>query len=174
MSERAEALARRFERAHQEFVSVVEPLSEEQWRTFCPDDQCTVAALTCHVAIAIPFEVRFFTAIADGQPTEPLTWAWLAESNAEHAATHAACDQIKTIYLLNQNAANGATFIRSLDADQLTRTGHYLEGIPELTVDRWIRHVLIGHITTHLASIRSALGREPASISRPASPTPTN
>jgi hypothetical protein len=157
VSERAEALVRRFERAYQEFLSVVEPLTSDQWQTFCPEDQCTVAALTRHVAAALPFQVKMFTAIAAGQPTEPLTWAWLAESNAEDANTYAACNHAETILLLNQNAANAATFIRALNADQLTQTGNYIEGVPALTVDQWVRHILIGHITTHLASIRAAL-----------------
>ena len=162
MSERAESLARRFERAHQEFVSVVEPLSGDQWRALCPDDQCTIAALARHVAVALPFQVTIFTAIAAGQPTESLTWAWLAESNAEDATTYAACDQTETIQLLNQNATNAAAFIRSLDADQLARTGNYIEGVPALTLDQWIRHVLIGHITTHFAGIRATLDIGPA------------
>ena len=59
---------------------------------------------------------------------------------------------------LLQNAAAAATFIRALDAGQLAHTGLYVEGIPALTVDQWIRYVLIGHITTHLTSIRGALG----------------
>ena len=111
MSERAESLARRFERAYQEFVSVVEPLSADQWRADCPDDQCTVAALTHHVAIALPFQVRIFTAMAAGQPTEPLTWNWLADSNAEDAATFATCDHAETIGLLNRNAIAAAAFV---------------------------------------------------------------
>jgi hypothetical protein len=158
MSERAESLARRFERTHQEFLSVVEPLSADQWRTNCPDDQCTVAALTNHVAIALPFQVRVFTAMTAGQPTEALTWDWLAESNAEDAATFAACGHAETIGLLNRNAVAAAAFVRSLDVDQLARSGLYIEDVPALTVDQWIRHVLIGHLTNHLASIRVALG----------------
>jgi hypothetical protein len=160
MSDRAEALARRFERAHREFIDVVEPLPTDQWLAYCPDDQCTVAALAHHVAIAYPFLVRIFTAIAAGEPTEVLTWAWLAASNAEDAKTFATCDRDETVQLLNQNADDAAAFIRSLGTDQLARTGLYNEGVPALTVDQWIRHVLIGHITTHLAGIRSALGLE--------------
>jgi hypothetical protein len=157
MSERAESLARRFERAHQEFLSVVEPLTPEQWHTFCSDDQCTIAALTSHVAIALPFQVVRFTAIAAGQPTEPLTWAWLAQTNAEDANTYAACDHTESIKQLNQNATTTASFIRSLNADHLAHSGTYIEGVPALTLDQWIRHVLIGHITTHLTSIRGTL-----------------
>ncbi len=55
MADRAEALARRFERAHQEFASVVAPLSADHWRAHVPDDRSTAAAVTHHVAIALPF-----------------------------------------------------------------------------------------------------------------------
>jgi|SRR5215216_1629419 len=164
MSERAESLARRFERAHQEFLAVVEPLSADQWRADCPDDRCTVAALTHHVAIALPYQIRIFTAMAAGKRTEALTWAWLAESNADDAAVFATCDHAETIGLLNQNAVAAAAFVRSLDADHLARSGLYIEDVTALTVDQWIRHVLIGHLTSHLASIRDALGRVPIDI----------
>jgi hypothetical protein len=106
---------------------------------------------------------RCFTEIAAGRPTEFLTWARLAESNAEDAATSATCDQTETIRLLDRNAASAA-IVRALDADQLARAGPDVEGIPEFTVDRRIRQILIGHITTYLANIRSALGLEAETV----------
>jgi hypothetical protein len=157
MSARAEVLARRFEHAHEELLALAKSLSDTQWRTHVPEEQCTVAALVRHVAVAYRFEIRAFTAIANGTPVAPLTWDALARSNAQDAAAHAACARTETLALLTRNAAPAAATVRTFTDDQLARTGHYLEGLPALTLDQWLRHVLVGHITSHLASIRTAL-----------------
>jgi hypothetical protein len=165
MSDRAEALAHRFEQAHEELLALAETLSEGQWRTHVPEEQCTVAALVRHVAVAYRFEIRAFVAIANGTPGHPHTWDALAQANAEAAATHADCDRAETLSLLTRNAAKAAATVRTFTDDQLARSGHYLEGMPALTVDQWLRHVLVGHITSHLASIRTALGDVPTTQS---------
>ncbi|HEY7032525.1 MAG TPA: DinB family protein [Thermomicrobiales bacterium] len=158
MSARAETLARQFEDAHQELLTLAESLTDDQWRTHVPAEQCTVAALVHHVAVAYPFEIRAFTAIANGAPRAPLTWETLAHLNAEDAGVHADCDRTETLALLTRNATQAAAAVRSFTDDQLARSGAYLEGMPALTVDQWLRHVLVGHITGHLASIRAVIG----------------
>jgi hypothetical protein len=160
MSNRAEQLARRFEHAHQEFAAVIESLTDDQWHTPCPDEQCTVAALAHHVAVAYPYELRAFAAIATGAPRDPVTWDALAQANAADAATHATCDRAETLQLLHHNAAQTTVTVRSFTDDQLARTGHFIAGLPALTVDQWLRRVLVGHITAHLASIRTTLHPE--------------
>jgi hypothetical protein len=167
VSERAEALARRFERAHAEFVAVIAHLSDDQWQTVCADEQRTVAALAHHVAVAYTFEIDAFAAIADGRPSEALTWAFLADVNAEDGAAYAACDRDETVALLCRNAGRAAAIVRTFDDAQLAHTGYYVEGVPALTVDQWLRRVLVGHITGHLDSIRTALGLERTSPGAP-------
>jgi uncharacterized damage-inducible protein DinB len=158
MSDRADALARRFEEANQELLTVTESLSDAQWHTYIADEQCTIAAVVHHVAVAYPFEMRAFTAIANGTPIASLTWESLAHSNAADARTHANCDRSETLAILTHNAAEAAAAVRTLTDDHLARTGCYLETLPALTVDQWLRHILVGHITSHLASIRATLG----------------
>jgi uncharacterized damage-inducible protein DinB len=157
MSDRAESLARRFEQANDEFVAVAARLADDQWHTLCSTEQSTVAALAHHVAVAYPFQIRAFAAIANGAPGDPLTWDWLANVNAAAAAANAACDRAGTVGVLRDNAARAAAAVRTFDDVQLSRTGRYIDGLPALTIDQWLRHVLIGHITSHLASIRAAL-----------------
>src|SRR5262249_55721071 len=108
MSDRAETLARRFEQAHAEFLVLAETLSDSQWRTQAPDEHSPVAALVHHVAVASPFEIRAFTAIANGTPVAPLTWETLAHHNAKDAAAHADCDRPEALSLLTRNAARAA------------------------------------------------------------------
>lgn len=157
MSERARALADRFERANEEFVAVVAALPEATWRALCPDEGRTVAALARHVAFGYAVEVEAFRAIAEGQPVRTWTRAGLAEVNAEDASRYADCDQAETVALLRRNAAGAAAFVRSLSDEQLARCGVYVEELAALTVDQWIERILIGHPEGHLRSIRAVV-----------------
>jgi hypothetical protein len=158
MVARAQELAERFERAVAEFAGAVEGLSDEQWLTTCANEERTVAALTRHVAIAIPFEMRVFHAFARGHQPAPITRAWLNAMNAEDGARWAQCDRAETLALLRDNATTAAAVVRGLGAEQLQQTGRYLDDMPEpWTLEQWLERILIGHVTGHLASIRAAL-----------------
>ena len=50
MSERAEALAKRFEQVNDELIAAVEGCSDEQWRKTCSGEQWSVAVTAHHVA----------------------------------------------------------------------------------------------------------------------------
>lgn len=157
-SERAESLARRFERACSAFLETADSLNDAQWMLFCPEEQCTVAALVHHVASAMPFELRAFAPIARGEMTEPITWAFLAEVNAKDAEANATCDRTQTLELFRDNAQAATSILSGFSDEELQRRGHYVEDAPALTLDQWIRHAMIGHITNHLASLNSVIG----------------
>jgi hypothetical protein len=157
MSDRAHELAERFERASEEFAAEVERLSPEQWLTLCPEEQRTVAALARHVGMAYGFEMRAFSAMAEGRSVDPLQREDLNRFNAEDGATYAACDQTETVEMLRREAAAAAKTVRGFTDEQLGRFGAYIEGIPPRTVAEWIDSILIGHIASHLRSIRAAV-----------------
>jgi len=157
MSDQAQALAERFERAHKAFVATVLNLSDAQWQTYCPEEERTVAALTWHVASAYGVETAALRAMAIGQPVEVWARDALDRSNAEDGATYADCDRAETVELLRGNGAAAASFVRSLSDEQLARRGRYLEDLPDWTVAEWIGRVLVGHPEIHLRSIRAAL-----------------
>ena len=69
MPGRSEALAERLEQAAAEFERALTGLTDEQWRTFCPEEGRTVGVLARHVAKGIPFEMDVFRAwILQGAP----------------------------------------------------------------------------------------------------------
>jgi hypothetical protein len=156
-SERAISLAHRFERAIGEFACIAESLTDDEWTRYCPNERCTVAALVHHVAVAIAFQLQAFAPIVRGEATKPITWAFLAKVNAEDAERNAATDHTQTLELLRENAAATATVIRAFSDDDLKQSGYYVEDTPALTIDQWIRHAMIGHITSHLASLKGVI-----------------
>ncbi|HET9017774.1 MAG TPA: DinB family protein [Thermomicrobiaceae bacterium] len=157
MFDRARALAGRFEQASEEFAVAMAGLSDAEWRTLCPGEERTVAALAHHVAFGYAVEVPAFRAMAFGEPVETWTRASLDRVNAAQGQEYAECDQAETVALLRREAAAAAGFVRSLTDEQLDRSGVYLDGLPAWTVEQWITRVLTGHPVGHLASIRAAL-----------------
>ena len=159
MSQRARDLAERFEQASESFAVAMGALSDAEWRTLCPGEARTVAALAHHVAFGYVVEIAAFRAMALGQPVEGWTREGLDRVNAELGQEYAECDQAETIARLRREAAAAVAFVRGLTDEQLARSGVYLQGVPAMTVDRWIERVLTGHPAAHLSSIRAALGR---------------
>jgi hypothetical protein len=157
-SGRAAAVAEQFERAVEQAVAVFSSLRRDQWTLECPGEQRTVAAVARHIAVAIPFEMRAFTAIAAGDAFEPIRWDWLHEVNAEDGASNAEADLADTLVLLRRNATVAARTVRAMTDEQLGRSGVYVEGMPTMTVAKLLQRILVGHVTGHLASIRAAVG----------------
>lgn len=160
MSERAHELADRFERAVEEFIGVVDGLSERQWRLRCPDEERAVGVVARHVAKGIPFEMDVFRRIAAGERPATITRAQLDAMNARDAAAWADCSNEETVALLREYAAAAAAEVRGWDAAQLGRSGKYVAELPEpWTVEQWVERILIGHVAGHLGSIRAALAQ---------------
>jgi hypothetical protein len=161
MSERARALAEQFEQAVDEFIQVVDELSDAQWRLQCPTEQRSVAVVTRHVAFGIPFEMDVFREIAAGRQPAIINRAYLADMNAAHAVEWAECTKHDTLELMRSQAATAAAEVRQLSDAQLARAGKYLDELPEAwTVEQWIERILIGHVLNHLQDVRAALAAE--------------
>jgi hypothetical protein len=154
---RAVQLASQFEAANEGLVTYIQSLSATQWLAIVPNEERTVAALAHHVAWAYAVEIAAFEAIAHDGPAATVSREYLDTHNAREALEYAECDLADTIALLNQNATHAASVVASLTNEQLRRKGQYADWAPPLTVDHWIRRVLIGHIDVHLTSIRDAI-----------------
>ncbi|HUG14579.1 MAG TPA: DinB family protein [Thermomicrobiales bacterium] len=163
MSGRSDALAERFEAAVEEFIGVVEPLTDEQWRTVCPNEERSIGVLARHGAQFIPFELSYFQAFAAGRQPSMIDRNQLAEWNANHAIEWAQAPQDETLELLRERAAHAASEVLQMTDEQLAMSGRYTKEIEEpWTVEKWLDRVLIGHVFVHLQSIRETLASEGA------------
>jgi hypothetical protein len=159
-SSRAKKLALQFERANEAFISYVRALSQEQWLTLVPGEERTVAALGHHVGWDYAFEISAFEVIAAAREPTPVTRAHLVDINAVNGAEYAEVLQPEVVALLRRNGEGASAFVRALSKEQLECRGRYLDHVPAMTVEQWIRRVLIGHIEMHARSIRKALGHD--------------
>ena len=158
MSERAEALARRFEQTNEELIATVQSCSDEQWRKTCPGEQWSVGVTAHHVGTSYGPIAGFVQALATGQPVPPLTSEMLDASNAEHARQFAGCTKEETVELLRSGGRAAASIVRGLSDEQLDNGAELaLMGGQRVSAGQFAEMVLIGHPTSHLESIRATV-----------------
>ncbi len=159
MSERAAALADELQRAIDEVDGFIDDVSDEGWQATCPDEQCTVAALICHIGNGNTGMLNsIIKPVAEGAPRPAFLPEDLHRWNAEAAQQYATASREQARELLRTASAPAIAYVRSLSAEQLT-TSFDLPMRPEpITLEAMITYGLTGHPREHLASARSAAG----------------
>jgi hypothetical protein len=136
---------------------MIEPCTEQAWRSLCKDEGWSVGVTAHHVAANHLLILDATRALASGATLPPNQVERADEFNAKHARDHAACTREETVELLRRNGETVAAFIRSLDDTQLDRRSPIpFFGNAEWTVHQWIENIAIGHAGMHIPSIRAA------------------
>jgi hypothetical protein len=157
MGTQAEELARRFEAAHRAVVETVESLDEAQFGTRCEAEQCTVAALACHVAEAHAAIAEWVRAAAAGEALPEITMADIDRINAERATANAGCSKAEALQRLRTHGTAAVALVRGVRDEDLERTAPFaLFGGTEVSVRTLIERVLIGDPEEHLPSLQAA------------------
>ncbi len=159
MSERANALADELQRATDDVDRFIDEVSDDGWQATCPGDQCTVAALICHIGNSnIGMLNGIIKPVAEGAPRPNFSPEDLHRWNAESAQQCAAASREQARELLRTGSAPAIAYVRSLTNAQLA-TSFDLAMRPEpVTLEAMIVHGLTGHPREHLASARAAAG----------------
>src|SRR5262249_40212036 len=132
--------------------------SNEQWGKTCTGERWSVGVTAHHVAASYGPITGFVQALANGQAMPPLTAEMLDAGNAEHARQFAHCTKEETVGLLQSGAKAAAAAVRGLSDEQLDRGAELtLMGGKRVSTAQLVELALIGHPTSHLASIRAAL-----------------
>jgi hypothetical protein len=159
VSKRAEALAERIARGHDELIAFVEAHSEADWGTYCPNEDRTVGVLVHHVASVLPAELDLIKAVASGRPITGVTVEIVDQMNAEHAREHANCGREETLDLLRRSSALVVSAVRELDDAELDQAAPVsLHWDTPVTAQYLIEDHPLSHAYRHLASIRAAIG----------------
>jgi hypothetical protein len=157
MGERAEALARRFEQANGEMITLVEQTSEPAWRLHCEDEGWSVGVTAHHVAANHLLILDSTRALVNGTALPTNTVELSDQFNADHARRHTGCTREETVELLRRNGDTVAAFIRGLNDEQLDQCATIpFFGNAVWTTEQWIENILIGHAGMHMPSIRAA------------------
>jgi parvulin-like peptidyl-prolyl isomerase len=159
MSSRARDLARELSTVNDELLALLERASSEQWRRQTADEGevRSVGVVAYHVAIAHTRIARRVEAFATGQPVPAREPQLFDARNAQQARDNPEPDQRETLALLQRNGVAAAALVAGLSDAALARTASEDPGAEVLTTEQVIELRLIGHVRSHLATIRSAL-----------------
>jgi hypothetical protein len=158
MGAKGEALARQFEGKAQEASATLEKLTDADWKRMTAAEKWSVGVTAHHVAQSHEPIAGIVKTVAAGQSIPNFTMDMLHEANAKHAKEHAGCTKAETIALHRKGAAAAAAVLRGLSDEQLARSGTVLTGMPAMTAEQVVTHILINHIDDHFGSIRKTVG----------------
>ncbi len=157
MTERAEALATKFEAANNDLIATVEAASDEQWKTVCAEEGWSVGVVAHHIAGGHPLIAGLVGALASGVDIPALTMEQIDQSNKEYAVEFASVNKDETLEMLRTGGAAAAVAVRGLSDEQLDRTSTVMAGAPDMSVEQVIENVLIHSVTGHHASIKKSI-----------------
>ena len=157
---RSHALAARLEQGAASLATLAGSLTDAEWQTRIPKDGRTIGVVVHHVATVYPLEIQLAQLIAEGKPAEGVTWDFIHEMNAKHAAENGSVAREATLELLRRNSAAAAAAIRTLSDAELASAGVVpLYGDAPLTCQFVLEDHAVRHSFHHLAKIRGALKR---------------
>ncbi len=160
-STRAARYAAEFEAAQDQFIRLVESLSEAQWRmpgrnypqrANDEDENRPVGVIADHVAQVEPFIVERIQGMLEGRPLAPVDFRVV---NARHAAEHAGVKQADVLARLRDNKLRIAQAVRAIPDSRLDELRETPAG--PMSIAQRLERVLIGHIKTHEGSIKAAI-----------------
>jgi hypothetical protein len=158
---RSAQLAEQYEVAHDEFVRLLESLTDDQWhrtgqnfprRIDNEDENRPVGVIAHHVATNGDWIMQRIQTMLAGGPLAPINQR---EINAEQARTHANASKDEVLRLLRASRPRIADAVRSIPDSQLDIERETPAG--PMSAAQRVERVLIGHLKQHQGSIEAAI-----------------
>ena len=158
---RSAHLADEYEAAHDEFVRLVESLSDDQWhragknfprRIDNEDENRPVGVIAHHVATNGDWIMQRIQTMLAGGPLAPVN---MREINAEQARAHANVSKEEVLRLMRSSRQRIADAVRSIPDSQLDIQRETPAG--PMSAAQRVERVLIGHMKQHQGSIEAAV-----------------
>ena len=157
---RAAQYAAAFEAAQNEFIRLVESLTDEQWREvgrnypqrLNDEDEQRSVRVIAHVAVNTPWIMERIEAMLEGRPLQAVDIGVL---NARHAAAHGGVTRAEVLELLREQQPVIAAAVRAIPDEQLDQSRETPGGL--MSVAQRLERVLIGHMKLHQGSIEATI-----------------
>jgi hypothetical protein len=159
---RSERLAEQFEAAHENFMRVVEALTNDQWRMRGrntpgmrindEDEARPLGVIAHHVAVNEKVIMGRIQTVLHDAPTPPVDFK---EINARHAFEYADTTKADVLSLLRDSGLQIAKDLRTIPDEMLDKVRELPSG--KMTVQERIERVLIGHVQGHQGSIEATI-----------------
>lgn len=157
MSSRAQNLADSLSAATDDVIAFAASAPDEVWARVCPGEQCTVAALACHLGFSTAGILDSMIApTAEGRDAASFSPEALNAWNAQNAKDNADQTREFAIGVLREQGDRAVAYVRALSDEQLDRTRSMPFSPEPVSTESLIEMVLIGHPQQHLASMRAA------------------
>jgi hypothetical protein len=164
MDTRAKALAERFERANLDVRVAIAAATDDELALVCPDEQCTLVALACHIGSVHEVGIDWVQSIRDGRALPAITMDDVDRINRAYVGSKANASRSEALELLERGGAVASAGLRNLrDADLNRASPFSLFGGATISIQTLIEQVVIGDPVGHLVSIRSVLKRSATS-----------
>jgi len=157
MGAKGETFATQFEVKVKEATTLLEKLSDADWKKTTSAEKWTVGVVAHHVAQSHAGIAGLVDMVAKGKPLPHMTMDMIHEGNAKHAKEHANTTKAETLALSKENSAKAAGMVRGLSDEELERSAPLLGG-PPMTSAQVIEVILINHVNEHLGSIKATTG----------------
>ena len=158
MGAKGEAFAKQFEAKVEEATTLLEKLTDADWKKTTAAEKWTVAVTAHHLASSYEPATHIIKTIAAGQALPHFTREILDAMNAQHAKEFADCTKAETIALHKKAAAAAAAAVRGLSDGELATTGTVFTGMPPVSAEELVKRILLGHVDAHFGSIRTTIG----------------
>ena len=157
MGARGETFAKQFEAKAQEATTVLERLSDADWKKTTSAEKWTVGVVAHHMAGAHEAIAGIVKTVASGQSMPNFTMDMLHDMNAKHAQEHAKATKAETVALHKKSAAAAAAVLRGLSDADYAKSGTVIAGLPPMSAEQVVGGILLRHIEEHLGSIRATI-----------------
>ena len=157
MAAKGEALAKQFEVKAQEATTVLERLSDADWKKTTSAEKWTVGVVAHHMAGAHEAIAGIVKTVASGQSMPNFTMDMLHDMNAKHAQEHAKATKAETVALHKKSAAAASAVLRGLSDADYAKSGTVIVGLAPMSAEQVVGGILLRHIEEHLGSIRATI-----------------
>jgi Mycothiol maleylpyruvate isomerase N-terminal domain len=158
MGAKGEALAKQFESKAEDARTVLEKLTDADWKKTTAAEKWTVGVTAHHLATSYERVPQIINTIATGQSMPHFTPQMLDQMNAKHAEEFAGCTRAEVLALHKKGAVSAAAALRNLSDEQVAKSGTVFAGLPPMTVEQLALRALINHTDEHYGSIRKTIG----------------
>jgi hypothetical protein len=159
MSQRTQDLVQRFTAVNAELISYIEGCTETDLDRVTTGEEWSVRVTAHHLAVSHEPVAGLAQLLAHGQPLPTLTLEIFHHGNAQHAAEYATVSKQTILDTLQSGGAKASAVVSGLSDDALDRSGYFTLINTEITAQAIIENILIGHVSSHLASIKAAVGK---------------
>jgi len=159
MSQRVQELVQQFTTANDSLIQYIEGCTESELDQVTGGEGWSVRVTAHHIAVSHEPVAGLALLIATGQPLPALTGEMFHQMNAQHATEHTGVSKAAVLETLRSGGAKAAAMVSGISDDALASVGHLALINGEISTQGVIEGILIGHIDSHLGSIKATVGR---------------